>query len=367
MLDTTSSANDEMYKQITTTSVSSTTTAGNWDLGIPQSFQSLTRAITSSIDDEEKSLNKNEETRKSEKSKKKRKRDRSPETVHHLKKQRRSKANDRERNRMHGLNDALERLRKVLPTYPDETKLTKIETLRFAYNYIWCLSEMLKNGNTDRAMVMQQNNFMNGDENIVSSTTGGQFMTSPMMQEATQPMMSQYPPEAYQYHQQMPMYEQENESNEIAECFDDLALEQPFMTSQFDVNSHNLPTYDFDCRNTNNNNSNNNVGVEYQQPQVRPLPPMTLQGLAPISHTPPTPPFSATSPHCGSPLMSADSMGNQHFTFVPPPTPSDTGDSPFSSPQKPKQFEIPPHPNMLCTATGGQMFHHSSEQYFSMR
>jgi len=39
---------------------------------------------------------------------KKRRRDRSPETTTMLKKQRRSKANDRERNRMHGLNDALD-------------------------------------------------------------------------------------------------------------------------------------------------------------------------------------------------------------------------------------------------------------------
>lgn len=29
--------------------------------------------------------------------------------------------------------------------------MTKIETLRFAYNYIWCLSEMLKNGGMDRS------------------------------------------------------------------------------------------------------------------------------------------------------------------------------------------------------------------------
>ena len=49
---------------------------------------------------------------KSEKAiRKKRRRDRSPETATMLKKQRRSKANDRERNRMHGLNDALDTLR----------------------------------------------------------------------------------------------------------------------------------------------------------------------------------------------------------------------------------------------------------------
>ena len=29
--------------------------------------------------------------------------------------------------------------------------MTKIETLRFAYNYIWCLSDMLKNGGAERS------------------------------------------------------------------------------------------------------------------------------------------------------------------------------------------------------------------------
>ncbi|KAK2540803.1 hypothetical protein Q9966_004506 [Columba livia] len=45
---------------------------------------------------------------------------------------------------MHHLNAALDELRSVLPTFPDDTKLTKIETLRFAYNYIWALSETLR-------------------------------------------------------------------------------------------------------------------------------------------------------------------------------------------------------------------------------
>jgi neurogenin 1 len=68
----------------------------------------------------------------------------SPTEVKQLRKQRRAKANDRERNRMQMLNVALEKLRLVLPAFPDETKLTKIETLRFANNYIWALSESLK-------------------------------------------------------------------------------------------------------------------------------------------------------------------------------------------------------------------------------
>ncbi|XP_047492538.1 neurogenic differentiation factor 1-like [Penaeus chinensis] len=69
---------------------------------------------------------------------------RSPQHVAKIRRNRRMKANDRERHRMHMLNNALERLRTVLPTAPDDTKLTKIETLRFAHNYIWALSETLK-------------------------------------------------------------------------------------------------------------------------------------------------------------------------------------------------------------------------------
>lgn len=69
----------------------------------------------------------------------------SPSQVMKIKRVRRMKANDRERNRMHMLNEALDRLRCVLPTFPEDTKLTKIETLRFAHNYIWALGQTVTN------------------------------------------------------------------------------------------------------------------------------------------------------------------------------------------------------------------------------
>lgn len=72
-------------------------------------------------------------------------RSRSPSQVIRIKRNRRMKANDRERNRMHTLNEALEKLRLVLPTFPEDTKLTKIETLRFAHNYIFSLVQLLDN------------------------------------------------------------------------------------------------------------------------------------------------------------------------------------------------------------------------------
>ncbi|VDM29488.1 unnamed protein product [Toxocara canis] len=69
---------------------------------------------------------------------------RSPETVIRSKKIRRTKANERERRRMHSLNEALEELRRTLPHIPDEPKLTKIETLRLANNYIFALAQILQ-------------------------------------------------------------------------------------------------------------------------------------------------------------------------------------------------------------------------------
>nr|XP_057938185.1 neurogenic differentiation factor 1 [Doryrhamphus excisus] len=69
---------------------------------------------------------------------------------------RRMKANARERNRMHGLNDALESLRKVVPCYSKTQKLSKIETLRLAKNYIWALSEILRSGKAPDLMTFVQ-------------------------------------------------------------------------------------------------------------------------------------------------------------------------------------------------------------------
>lgn len=74
-----------------------------------------------------------------------------------VKKHRRLKANDRERNRMHMLNEALDRLRIALPTFPEDTKLTKIETLRFAHNYIWALSQAL-NGSDETVTTLTLGN-----------------------------------------------------------------------------------------------------------------------------------------------------------------------------------------------------------------
>lgn len=101
---------------------------------------------------------------------------RSPSCVLRIKRNRRMKANDRERNRMHSLNGALDRLRCILPTFSEDTKLTKIETLRFAHNYIWALSEMLKmydlqeRENGSRLINDSNNNSSGGDGADATST-----------------------------------------------------------------------------------------------------------------------------------------------------------------------------------------------------
>ena len=68
-----------------------------------------------------------------------------PERVVRLK-HRRARANDRERSRMHGLNGALEQLRRHIPCFTNATRLSKIETLRLARNYIGALSDVLAAG-----------------------------------------------------------------------------------------------------------------------------------------------------------------------------------------------------------------------------
>ena len=122
------------------------------------SKQSPTTGGTAS-DADNNNLNKDEgETPKKRRYSKSRSRAKSPALVLKLKKTRRTKANDRERNRMHSLNGALDTLREVLPTSNDDAKLTKIETLRFANNYIWALSETLKMLDMQEQMMKQQNN-----------------------------------------------------------------------------------------------------------------------------------------------------------------------------------------------------------------
>lgn len=56
---------------------------------------------------------------------------------------RRMAANARERKRMEGLNTAFDRLRKVVPQWGQDKKLSKYETLQMALSYIMALNRIL--------------------------------------------------------------------------------------------------------------------------------------------------------------------------------------------------------------------------------
>jgi len=56
---------------------------------------------------------------------------------------RRLESNERERMRMHSLNDAFQGLREVIPHVRLERKLSKIETLTLAKNYIMALTNVV--------------------------------------------------------------------------------------------------------------------------------------------------------------------------------------------------------------------------------
>ncbi|XP_044534894.1 class A basic helix-loop-helix protein 15 [Gracilinanus agilis] len=58
---------------------------------------------------------------------------------------RRLESNERERQRMHKLNNAFQALREVIPHVRAEKKLSKIETLTLAKNYIKCLTSTILN------------------------------------------------------------------------------------------------------------------------------------------------------------------------------------------------------------------------------
>ncbi|CAL8331169.1 unnamed protein product [Arctogadus glacialis] len=64
-----------------------------------------------------------------------------PAGVH---KQRRVAANARERRRMHGLNYAFDELRRVIPAFDNDKKLSKYETLQMAQIYINALADLLE-------------------------------------------------------------------------------------------------------------------------------------------------------------------------------------------------------------------------------
>ncbi|KAM9337586.1 neurogenic differentiation factor 6-A [Symphorus nematophorus] len=112
---------------------------------------------------------------------------------------RRIEANARERNRMHGLNNALDSLRKVVPCYSKTQKLSKIETLRLAKNYIWALSEILRTGKRPDLLTFVQTlckGLSQPTTNLVASCL--QLNARSFMSEPGGDLFPLYP--AYQHH-----------------------------------------------------------------------------------------------------------------------------------------------------------------------
>ncbi|CRK97675.1 CLUMA_CG011055, isoform A [Clunio marinus] len=80
---------------------------------------------------------------------------------------RRLESNERERMRMHSLNDAFQSLREVIPHVKKERRLSKIETLTLAKNYITALTEVVI-ANNNSGGFQQPDNCNNEISNLIS-------------------------------------------------------------------------------------------------------------------------------------------------------------------------------------------------------
>ncbi|KAH8421139.1 hypothetical protein KR009_000140 [Drosophila setifemur] len=81
---------------------------------------------------------------------------------------RRLESNERERMRMHSLNDAFQSLREVIPHVEMERRLSKIETLTLAKNYIINLTHIILSKRNEEAAAMELN----------SGTVGGVLLST---------------------------------------------------------------------------------------------------------------------------------------------------------------------------------------------
>jgi len=112
---------------------------------------------------------------------------------------RRVKANSRERKRMHGLNDALDILRKHVPCYSKTQKLSKIETLRLAHNYIGALADTLKAGVKPDAVVFARALSQGLSQNTVNLVAGAMQINPRSLMTESQLLIPLSPSGGYQY------------------------------------------------------------------------------------------------------------------------------------------------------------------------
>lgn len=86
-------------------------------------------------------------------------------------KAKRVQANSRERKRMHNVNSAFDQLRELVPTYPSNRKLSKIDTLRLACTYIQDLVSVLHQTRTMQGL--------QGEELTQFPVYGDSYMSGP--------------------------------------------------------------------------------------------------------------------------------------------------------------------------------------------
>lgn len=82
-------------------------------------------------------------------------------------------ANIRERKRMLSINSAFDQLRRHVPTFPYEKRLSKIDTLRLAIAYIALLSDILTSGSDPKSYVQKcMKNGHQSHQNAIWNTSG---------------------------------------------------------------------------------------------------------------------------------------------------------------------------------------------------
>ncbi|XP_036335451.1 protein dimmed [Rhagoletis pomonella] len=86
---------------------------------------------------------------------------------------RRLESNERERMRMHSLNDAFQSLREVIPHVEMERRLSKIETLTLAKNYIINLTHIILSKRNEEPSLELNGVILNGATTSEMTTNGG--------------------------------------------------------------------------------------------------------------------------------------------------------------------------------------------------
>jgi len=154
-------------------------------------------------------------------------------------KQRRLKANARERSRMHGLNDALEELRLHVPCFARSSqKLSKIETLRLACNYIGALAAILESGSRPDTVSFARS-LVRGLSQNTANVVASCFQINPRALHAGSPTLHQLPHLGYQLSYSSPFYPQMEQHNVT-----DAAVPGSF---PFSVRNENVMDYGNGC------------------------------------------------------------------------------------------------------------------------